>query len=87
MFFIAIIILQLLLPNSPVKRQHVRAKPACCFLHDILEPLRRGTAEIIYTENDGVVIYEQNSQEYMILMRNLEKYRLFAVHQENILKT
>lgn len=60
---------------------------------DILEPLRRGTADILYAENDGVAIYERNSQACMIAMRELEKcravidfkkYHLFAVHQKNI---
>ena len=60
---------------------------------DMLEPLRRGTADIVYAENDGVVIYERNSQACMITMQELEKcksflnfneYHLFAVHQKNI---
>lgn len=60
---------------------------------DMLEPLRRGTADIIYAENDGVVIYECNSQACMITMQDFEKcqsivdfekYHLFAVHQKNI---
>ena len=60
---------------------------------DILEPLRRRTADIIYAQNDGVVIYERNSQACMITMQELEKcksiihfekYHLFAVHQKNI---
>ncbi len=60
---------------------------------DMLEPLRRGSADIIYAENDGVIIYERNSQACMISMQTLEKcqslihleeYRSFAVHQENI---
>ncbi|WP_159442049.1 GNAT family N-acetyltransferase [Clostridium sp. Marseille-P2415] len=60
---------------------------------DMLEPLRRGTADILYAENDGVVIHERNSHAYMISMQDLEKcqsiidfgkYRLFAVHQNNI---
>lgn len=60
---------------------------------DMIEPLRRGTADIIYAENDGVVIYEQNSQVCMVTMQELEKcqsiidfekYQIFAVHQPNI---
>lgn len=60
---------------------------------DMLEPLRRGTADVIYAENDGVVIYERNSQACMITMQELEKcqsivdfekYYLFSVHQKNI---
>jgi len=60
---------------------------------DMLEPLRRGTADIIYAENDGVVIYERNSQACMISMQESEKYKFifdfekyhsFAVHQKNI---
>lgn len=60
---------------------------------DMLEPLRRGTADIIYAENDGVVIYERNSQACMITMQEFEKgqsiidfkkYHLFAVHQKNM---
>lgn len=60
---------------------------------DMLEPLRRGTADVIYAENDGVVIYEQNSQACMITMNDfekcqsvidLDKYHLFAVHQPDI---
>lgn len=60
---------------------------------DILEPLRRGTADIIYAGTDGIIIYEQNSQACMISMQDLEKcqsiinlknYHLFSIHQENI---
>lgn len=60
---------------------------------DMLEPLRRGTADVVYAENDGVIIYERNSQACMITMQELEKckslpgiesYHLFAVHQKNI---
>ena len=59
----------------------------------MLEPLRRGTADILYAENDGVVIYERNSRACMVSMEGKEKfksvidvkkYRLFAVHQKNI---
>lgn len=60
---------------------------------DMLEPLRRGSVDIIYAGDDGVVIYERNSQACMITMQELEKcksiidcerYHSFAVHQENI---
>lgn len=60
---------------------------------DMLEPLRRGTADIIYAGDDGVVIYERVSQTCMIAMEKTEKcqsvvdvgkYDLFAVHQKNI---
>ena len=62
---------------------------------DMLEPLRRGTADILYADQDGVIIYERNSQTCMISMRDLEKcksvidfaqYDLFAVHQKNIVE-
>jgi GNAT superfamily N-acetyltransferase len=60
---------------------------------DMLEPLHRGTAEIIYAERDGVILRERNSGACMIAMESieqcrsvlhLEKYRLFAVHQKEI---
>ncbi len=60
---------------------------------DMLEPLRHKTADIIYADNDGVVIYERNSQTCMIAMQEIEKcqsivalkkYQSFAVHQKNI---
>lgn len=60
---------------------------------DMLEPLRRGTADITYAGDDGVVIYERVSQTCMIAMEKTEKcqsvvdvgkYNLFAVHQKNI---
>lgn len=60
---------------------------------DMIEPIKRGTADILYAEKDGVVIYERNSQALMISIDELEKcqsiidfekYHLFAVHQEKV---
>lgn len=62
---------------------------------DMLEPLRRETADILYAGDDGVILYERNSEACMISMQNTEnfspllycnKYRLFAVHQKSIAK-
>ncbi|MDO5351109.1 MAG: hypothetical protein Q4E86_14345 [Lachnospiraceae bacterium] len=60
---------------------------------DMLEPLRRGTAEILYDGEDGVMILETRSQIYMISMEQEEKCfqilkhyppAVYAVHQKNI---
>lgn len=60
---------------------------------DMLEPLRREAADILYAGQDGVIIYERKSQACMISMQDSEKYKsvvdfaqydLFAVHQRNI---
>lgn len=60
---------------------------------DMLEPLRRGTAEILYDGEDGVMILETRSQIYMISMEQeetcfqiLKHYppAVYAVHQKNI---
>lgn len=59
---------------------------------DMLEPLRLGTADILYAGEDGVVLFERNSRACMISMQDIEKcqsvidfenYRLFAVHQKS----
>lgn len=39
----------------------------------IIEPINRGTAEILYAGTDGVLIKEQKSNAYMISVNNLEK--------------
>lgn len=39
----------------------------------MIEPIRRGTADILYAESDGVFIKEQRSNAYMISVNNLEK--------------
>ena len=58
---------------------------------DRLEPLRRGTAEILYDGEDGVMILETRSQIYMISMEQEEKCfqilkhyppAVYAVHQK-----
>lgn len=60
---------------------------------DILKPIRRKTADIIYAEKDGVIIYERKSQACMIAMQDLEKcksaidfsdYSIYAVHNKEI---
>jgi GNAT superfamily N-acetyltransferase len=60
---------------------------------DILEPIRRGVADIIYAEGDGVIIKEKISESCMVSMSSLEKFKtliklenydLFAVHQPDI---
>lgn len=60
---------------------------------DVLEPIRRNTADIIYAEKDGVIIYERKSEACMIAMQDLEKcksvidfsrYSLYAVHNKEI---
>lgn len=60
---------------------------------DMLEPIRRGSADILYAAEDGVVLYERKSEACMIAMDSTEackaivdctKYSLFAVHQSNI---
>ncbi|MEA4920570.1 MAG: GNAT family N-acetyltransferase [Clostridiaceae bacterium] len=62
---------------------------------DMIEPLKRGMADILYADDDGVILFERNSQACMISMHEIEKcksildlkkYRLFAVHDENIAK-
>jgi len=64
-----------------------------CSHIDMLEPIRRGTADILYAEEDGVILYEQNSETCMISMQAIEKcqelidfkaYTMFAVHQKEI---
>ncbi|MFL0246059.1 GNAT family N-acetyltransferase [Candidatus Clostridium stratigraminis] len=41
----------------------------------MLEPIRRGTVDILYAETDGVLIKEQKSKAYMISVNNFEKGR------------
>jgi len=41
----------------------------------IIEPIRRGTAEILYAETDGVLMKEKKSNAYMISVDNFEKGR------------
>ena len=40
---------------------------------DMIEPIRRNSADILYAGNDGVLIRERNSNAYMISMDNLFK--------------
>ncbi len=60
---------------------------------DMLEPIRRKTADILYAGDDGVVFFEQKSHACMISMTNLvkcqavvdvKKYGLFDVHQQDV---
>lgn len=39
----------------------------------MIEPIHRGTAEILYAEIDGVLLKEQKSDSYMISIDNFEK--------------
>lgn len=39
----------------------------------MIEPIRRGSADILYAETDGVLIKEQKSNAYMISVDNLKK--------------
>lgn len=58
----------------------------------MIEPIRRNTAEIIYADEDGVLIKEKKSKAYMISTACLERGRsilepitegkLFVAHQE-----
>ena len=58
---------------------------------DMIEPIRRKTADILYADTNGVIIHESKSGALMSSLdfgENLsdfidpEKYSLFAVHQE-----
>ena len=61
---------------------------------DMIEPIRRNTCDILYAENDGVLIYEKNSNSYMLttdnadlaknLIENLPKKDLFVIHQKEL---
>lgn len=60
---------------------------------DMLEPIRRGTAEFLYADEDGVILYEKSSATHMISMQDLEKCKSLiqpedckslAVHQKEI---
>lgn len=60
---------------------------------DMLEPLRRGTADVLYAGGDGVALYERNSGTCMLSFRGAEEspsfpdltpYSLFAVHQKRL---
>lgn len=58
----------------------------------MIEPIRIGTADILYAETDGVLIREEKSKAYMISVDNFEKGRelvnrmsecdLIVVHQK-----
>ena len=37
---------------------------------DMLEPLRRGSAELLYVQEDGVLLYEQVGALYLMTARN-----------------
>lgn len=41
----------------------------------MIEPIRRGTADLIYAKTDGVLMKEQKSNAYMISVDNFEKGR------------
>lgn len=57
----------------------------------ILEPIRKGCAKIIYAENNGVLIFETESQSYMLsvdtfeigkkLLDSITDCNLIAIHQ------
>lgn len=60
---------------------------------DMLEPLRRGTAKVIYAGEDGVILLETASQACMIAeltvakcssIINFENYSTFAVHNADV---
>ena len=61
---------------------------------DMIEPIRRNTCDILYADNDGVLIYEKNSNSYMLttdnadlaknLIENLPKKDLFVIHQKEL---
>lgn len=58
----------------------------------MIEPVRRGTAELLYAENDGVFLLEKKSDAYMIsvdgpdlaerLIAGIRDAKVFAVHQD-----
>lgn len=58
----------------------------------IIEPIRRKTANIIYAQNQGVMIFEKESQSYMLsvddletgkkLINSINDIRLLALHQD-----
>lgn len=60
---------------------------------DILEPIRRNAADILYADKDGVIIFERKGEACMIAMQDLDKckfvmdfsdYSLYAVHNKEI---
>lgn len=60
---------------------------------DMLEPIRRGTADILYAGSDGVALLERNSGACMLSFADAEEspslpdltpYSLFAVHQKGL---
>lgn len=60
---------------------------------DMLEPLKRGTAEVLYAGTDGVILFETQSEACMIALDDLEKckqivnfsnYHTFVVHNPNV---
>lgn len=60
---------------------------------DMIEAIRIKQAEILYAEQDGVMIYETDSQTCMIAAENFEPcrqilsqntYHQFAVHQKEL---
>ncbi|MFT4146022.1 MAG: GNAT family N-acetyltransferase [Mobilitalea sp.] len=61
---------------------------------DMMEAIRRNSADLLYADVDGVLIREQNSNAYMItvndfdsgckLINTIDEGNLFVAHQENI---
>ena len=58
---------------------------------DMLAVLRRGTADVLYAGEDGVILYERESRTCMISMLDMKRcrklldikqYDMFAVHQQ-----
>ncbi len=61
---------------------------------DMIEPIRRNTCDILHASEEGVLIYEKNSESYMLatdsmalaenLIENLPKKALFVIHQNEL---
>lgn len=61
---------------------------------DMIEPIRRNTSNILYADKNGVLIYEKNSESYMLttdnidlakrLIESLHKKPLFVIHQKEL---
>ncbi|MDF2843430.1 MAG: GCN5-related N-acetyltransferase [Herbinix sp.] len=63
---------------------------------DMMEAIRRNSADLLYADIDGVLIREQNSDAYMITVNDVElgcnlintisESNLFVAHQENMVE-
>ncbi len=63
---------------------------------DMMEAIRRNSADLLYADIDGVLIREQNSDTYMITVNDVElgcnlintisESNLFVAHQENMVE-